>query len=725
MAATYRTSAAGGGTSGTTNRTVTITPAVGDLLICFAALSGNTGWSPTMTDDNPSSAGWALVGVCRWSASANLMACWVRKALMANTTSTIITAVTGSNTAGELVVVAYSGMTRVGINAIRQWGGQENQAASGTPTPALPFACITGNPTLWAVASGDTTTSPNASWTERQDVSQATPTTALEVATRDSGFTGTSVAAAATQSTVFASMLVELDSSSTGLGIALCSGAQRLVGTPTSGTQATPAVDTAASGSSFLVGMARGNWATASPTEPSDNKGNTYSLIDVDHGYTGFPDSRMAVYRSEFANGGSGHTFSANFGSFDVPATTGDEITLFGIELTGNAVFETSNHVTRSGAASITTGNVTTAGAALLVAVVWGTNNVGVTHFFHETPSQGWSKLVESSFEGDPGGGYIQVCVFVKQVFTAGTYSGTFFTQNSEGAEIDLVAFRIGSASYTASPSETVTLSEAIGAVAARIAGIGETVALSEATDASRGTTGATAETVNLSESLAGVRAAVVAPAETVNLSDAIGASMSATAAPTETVPLSEGAAGGIQLTAAVSETVTIGESLSALCARLVSAVETITLVEAVGAVRSAVVSPSETVALVEQIGGLSAFAAALADSVLLEESASTGGSTIYTGNVGETVAWLESVAVRVDAMAVLVDAINLADGIAGLAQVAAIVAEAVALGEALGASIGGGTSAHLPIASVFLADDVIFARWVRDEIACIFVEDP
>jgi hypothetical protein len=77
----------------------------------------------------------------------------------------------------------------------------------------LSQAALTGNPTLAAVASGDTTTTPPASWTERQDASQSTPTTALEVCTRDSGFTGTTITFGATQSTVYASMAIELDSS--------------------------------------------------------------------------------------------------------------------------------------------------------------------------------------------------------------------------------------------------------------------------------------------------------------------------------------------------------------------------------------------------------------------------------------------------------------------------------------------------------------------------------
>ena len=63
------------------------------------------------------------------------------------------------------------------------------------------------------VASGDTTTSPPSGWTERNDSNQATPTTAIETATRDTGFTGTTITFGATQSTTYASFAVEIDGS--------------------------------------------------------------------------------------------------------------------------------------------------------------------------------------------------------------------------------------------------------------------------------------------------------------------------------------------------------------------------------------------------------------------------------------------------------------------------------------------------------------------------------
>jgi hypothetical protein len=211
MPATYRTSFAGGGTSGSGDRTLAFTPAVGDHLTAFVCTSGNTNNTPTASDNQ--SGTWSLVGCLAWNASADRIAVFVRDASVASAVSHTLTIATGANTAGALVVVAYSGMLRFGTSSIRSSGGQANQAASSTPAPALNQAALTGNPTIAMVGSGDTTTSPNASWTERQDTSQSTPTTAIEVCTRDSGFTGTTITFGATQATVYASYAIELDSS--------------------------------------------------------------------------------------------------------------------------------------------------------------------------------------------------------------------------------------------------------------------------------------------------------------------------------------------------------------------------------------------------------------------------------------------------------------------------------------------------------------------------------
>jgi hypothetical protein len=213
--ATYRTSAAGGGTSGTSNRTATITPAVGDLLIVFCNASGNTNASPTCSDNNGSGV-YTLIGTALKNSSADIMSVFVRNTLMVNTISTVVTVATGSNTAAEFIIVAVAGMAKTGSSAVRSSGFQANQAASTTPAPVLSQAALTANVTITCVANGTVTGSvivPNASWTERQDIAQSTPTTGIEIATRDSGFTGTTITQGGTSSTAFASAAIELDGS--------------------------------------------------------------------------------------------------------------------------------------------------------------------------------------------------------------------------------------------------------------------------------------------------------------------------------------------------------------------------------------------------------------------------------------------------------------------------------------------------------------------------------
>jgi hypothetical protein len=211
-AVTYRTSVAGGSTSGTSDRTVAITPAVGDLFVVACFVSTNTNNTPTVTDNN--SGTYTMIDVANVVISTvdHRLSLHVRNSLLPNTTSTTVTCGTGSNTSGIIYVVAVSGMLRTGASAIRSKGKQDNQAA-GTPAPTLDITSLTTNFTLSISGSADTATLPNASWTERHDTTFATPTIASEINTRDSGFTGTTITFGDATSTTFASMAIELDGS--------------------------------------------------------------------------------------------------------------------------------------------------------------------------------------------------------------------------------------------------------------------------------------------------------------------------------------------------------------------------------------------------------------------------------------------------------------------------------------------------------------------------------
>lgn len=211
--ATFRTSVAGGGTSGTGNRTATITPTIGDLFVVYAFVSTNTNDTATCSDDNGSGT-YTRIDVANVVISAvnHRLSVFVRDALLANTTSTIITANTGSNTSGILHVVAVSGMTKTGATAVRSKGLQNNQAA-GTAAPVLNQAALTANITIAVCGSADTAIAEPSGWTERQETNQANPTIALETATRNSGFTGTTVTFGDSSSTTFCSYVLELDGS--------------------------------------------------------------------------------------------------------------------------------------------------------------------------------------------------------------------------------------------------------------------------------------------------------------------------------------------------------------------------------------------------------------------------------------------------------------------------------------------------------------------------------
>lgn len=213
MAITYRTSFAGGGTSLTADRTIAFTPTAGDLLLAFCTVTGNTNAAPTFTDDQ--SGVWDRIATGLWATSANCSALFVRQTVATAVLHTA-TYATGSNTAGEIVVVALQGSSTFGSAAIRQYKRVENVAA-GTPAPVFDAACLTSNCTLAGLSSGDATNQTPSGWTERQDVNQGTPTCAVHLCSRDSGFTGTTVTWGGACGTTFAAYIVEIDGRANGV----------------------------------------------------------------------------------------------------------------------------------------------------------------------------------------------------------------------------------------------------------------------------------------------------------------------------------------------------------------------------------------------------------------------------------------------------------------------------------------------------------------------------
>lgn len=211
----YRASWVGGDSSGTGDRTCTVsTPAVGDLLIVWVVVTANSNDTPTCSDDNSGSYDRILTRTCGGGGGSFRLSCFVRTALMTNTTSTVVTPATGTNNSGSVVVTAISGMTRAGSAAVRQSAGQNVTVGPSAPAPAFGSACLTGNVTLGAVGNAANPAAMTAptNWTERQDTGQASDTCGLEVVTRDSGFTGTTVTWGST-TLAYGDIIIELDCS--------------------------------------------------------------------------------------------------------------------------------------------------------------------------------------------------------------------------------------------------------------------------------------------------------------------------------------------------------------------------------------------------------------------------------------------------------------------------------------------------------------------------------
>ena len=212
---------ASGITFNTTNgsKTVTLTPALGTLIVIITAHTTNTSASAP-TDNNADGAGtYTEVSACAAVklSSADQMRVWVRNSFIGSATSTVFTHAPGTTSGGGLAVITISGMGRSGAAAALQGSKQDNQALGGTPTPVLGATTLIDNMMIGAVfnATSPATMTPRGSpaYSEKHDVGYSTPTTGIEVMTLDGGETASSIAWGGTSASAFCSMILELDSS--------------------------------------------------------------------------------------------------------------------------------------------------------------------------------------------------------------------------------------------------------------------------------------------------------------------------------------------------------------------------------------------------------------------------------------------------------------------------------------------------------------------------------
>lgn len=196
------------------------TPAAGDLLVAFVLATGDvldvTGGLPSLTG----SLGMTFTRVptrAVKASSADSLYLFVGNQPAVNASQTVTFDTTGDAATGAIIAVArVSGMTRMGNSgAVRQSAKQDNGASAGTPQPAFGAAALTGNPIIGCVGLATSTANKivhPSGWSEKSDVAgYSTPTTGLEYAAIDSGFTGTTVTWGGTAPSAFCASIVELD----------------------------------------------------------------------------------------------------------------------------------------------------------------------------------------------------------------------------------------------------------------------------------------------------------------------------------------------------------------------------------------------------------------------------------------------------------------------------------------------------------------------------------
>jgi hypothetical protein len=197
-------------TTASGNKTPSIIPAVGDLLVLWAGASGTDSPSSAPTDNQGGT--YDLIELVTRSSSNGYIALYVRTALVAAATNHIVTLHHSGDTGGGGVLQRYSGFNQAGSAVIQQSDSVADQAPSTTPTltftnPALItnslITCVsmTGNPGIVGGPSG---------FAFRRESGYGSPSTGITIYTLDSGQTSSGVTWGSTANNGYGAIAAEL-----------------------------------------------------------------------------------------------------------------------------------------------------------------------------------------------------------------------------------------------------------------------------------------------------------------------------------------------------------------------------------------------------------------------------------------------------------------------------------------------------------------------------------
>lgn len=166
---------------------------------------------------------------------------------------------------------------------------------------------------------------------------------------------------------------------------------------------------------------------------PTDNKGNTISVLYNNVGYFGgaFPGFGMRLCAKTNAVGGSNHIISST------KSNVGQESSLVALEIKNGVTLISPTPITRQAAGAgvpYVSGSVTTTGPAMLVAI-WGGD--GPTGSHDANPDASWTRREGLNL---PDTNYIQAWTATRFVSGAGTYTCTWTPTGNEGAILAILA---------------------------------------------------------------------------------------------------------------------------------------------------------------------------------------------------------------------------------------------------------------------------------------------
>jgi hypothetical protein len=146
-----------------------------------------------------------------YSSNANTVYVFVSNSFASASSMTVTFGCPGDTATGANIAIArVSGMLRTGSSAVKQFDA--SHAPAGTPSTDFAASALNTNPTLGVVgnSSNPAGIAKPTSWTEQVDLGYSTPSTGLEYASRNSGFTGTTITWGSS-ATEWGAISVELD----------------------------------------------------------------------------------------------------------------------------------------------------------------------------------------------------------------------------------------------------------------------------------------------------------------------------------------------------------------------------------------------------------------------------------------------------------------------------------------------------------------------------------